>query len=198
MDVPFLCPQKALPAFPNLLQQAVSSLHSSRLFHWLAHLKSISRSMLPYNLLQHRIPTARSLIWSGSRRSQRNSNECDPYYRGLHLCPISNKKSNQHRFTVGGDTIWASSFFLVGQISMCTVNAWSPPASRRPLAPSRGFQNTVAAWLKQRSPRQVNNQPTQSAVCDRFQANKAFSYSLLRGSTRQGLSDCSLLITINL
>lgn len=113
MDVPFLCLQKALPAFPNLLQQAVSSLHSSRLFHWLAHLKSLSRSMLPYNLLQHRIPTARSLIWSGSRRSQRNSNECDPYYRGLHLCPISNKKSNQHRFTVGGDTIWASSFFFL-------------------------------------------------------------------------------------
>lgn len=73
-----------------------------------------------------------------------------------------------------------------------------PESLPRPLTHSPGFHITVAAWLKQRSPRQVNNQPTQSAVCDRFHANKAFSNSLLRGSTRRGLSDCSLLITINL
>lgn len=60
------------------------------------------------------------------------------------------------------------------------------------------FHNTVAAWLKQRNTRQVNKQPTESAVCDRSHANKAFSDSLHWGGTRRALSNCSLLITINL
>lgn len=87
MDVPSLCLKKALPAFPNLLQQAVSSLHSSRLFQRLANLKSICRSMPLYNLLRHRILMARSLISSGSYRSQRKSNKHDPHYCSLNLCP---------------------------------------------------------------------------------------------------------------
>lgn len=87
--------------------------------------------------------------------------------------------------------------FFLGPISMDAVNAYSLSLSFLPLPHTHAFQNTLAAWLKQRSPRQVNNQPTQSAVCDRFHANKAFSYSLLRGSTRQGLSNVSLLIAIN-
>lgn len=44
--------------------------------------------------------------------------------------------------------------------------------------PPQSFHSTGAAWLKRRSPRQVNNQPTQSAVCGRIHANKAFNYSL--------------------
>lgn len=136
MDVPFLCPQKALPAFPNLLQQAVSSLHSSRLFHWLAHLKSISHSMLPYNLLQHRIPTARSLIWSGSRRSQRNSNECDPYYRGLHLCPISNKNLTSTDSQLGEILSGLLLFFLLDKFQ-CAPSTLDllPRAAAPSLAP---------------------------------------------------------------
>lgn len=82
----------------------------------------------------------------------------------------------------GGDTMGAS--------------AWAAPPPHTPR--SGAFHNSVAARRERRSPRQVNNQPTQSAVCDRFHANKAFSYSLRRGSTRRGLSRCSLLITINL
>lgn len=72
------------------------------------------------------------------------------------------------------------------------------PLEPPPIPRSGAFHNSVAARRERRSPRQVNNQPTQSAVCDRFHANKAFSYSLRRGSTRRGLSRCSLLITINL
>lgn len=166
---------------------------------------------------QHRIPTAKGR-WSGvggaDRSIPKNANRYDPdshlrrggvgsapfFWRGS----ISQYNSTRRRFTtLEGDCFFF--FFLFGadfhvhrQRLICISSESAHPPIPPSLARSCGFHNTVAAWLKQRSPRQVNNQPTQSAVCDRFHANKAFSNSLLRGSTRRGLSDCSLLITINL
>lgn len=92
--------------------------------------------------------TAGSLIWSGRHESSETAVST--------FCLISNKN-----LTSEVATIWA---YFWGQISMCTVNAWSPPMSCRPLARSRGFH---AAWLKQRSPdRSITNLHSQQSVTD--------------------------------
>lgn len=141
--------------------------------------------------------------WEAQITLSSNCNKCDPNNYPLHLLssihlPPPTATHSLSKRGCHGLCLFVGRGWEGTQIFMCTstLDLYLLPSA--PLTRSCGFHNTVAAWLKQRSPRQVNNQPTQSAVCDRFHANKAFSNSLLRGSTRRGLSDCSLLITINL
>lgn len=212
MDVPFALPTKGTASTPRI--------YCSKQFQVCTHpgsfnpadLKSISRSGATcrnIGFLQQKVAdlewealiarSPKTLIGMIPTVISGGGGSAPFFWRGS----ISQYNSTRRRFTtLEGDCFFF--FFLFGadfhvhrQRLIC-ISSESPPPSPPSLARSCGFHNTVAAWLKQRSPRQVNNQPTQSAVCDRFHANKAFSNSLLRGSTRRGLSDCSLLITINL
>lgn len=130
---------------PDLLQQAVSSLYSSRLFQpsW-SEIHKSERCDVP----QHRIPTAKGR-WSGvggaDRSIPKNANRYDPdghlgrggmgsapfFWRGS----ISQYNSTRRRFTtLEGDCFFF--FFFSGQISTCTVNAWSVSPLRAPTPPS--------------------------------------------------------------
>lgn len=124
MDVPVLCPQKALPALPKSI--AASSFKFVLIPSPApAHLKSICRSMPRCSLLQHRIPAARSLIWSGWHRSLYPEAIIS---RIPSIIPVST--SNKRRYLHGCLSFKGRG----GQISMCTINAWSvsPPQSRPP------------------------------------------------------------------
>lgn len=214
MDVPFALPTKGTASTPRI--------YCSKQFQVCTHpgsfnpadLKSISRSGATcrnIGFLQQKVAglewealIARSpktllgmiptVIWGGW------GGVCTFFLARIHL-PIQLYPTQIHHFR--GRLfffffLFGADFHVYRQRLICISSESAHPPIPPSLARSCGFHNTVAAWLKQRSPRQVNNQPTQSAVCDRFHANKAFSNSLLRGSTRRGLSDCSLLITINL
>lgn len=77
----------------------------------------------------------------------------------------------------------------------CLISAHEPPPHPPPplLFTARGQLGRGGA-----PPDRSITKSTQSAVCDRIHANKAFNYSVRGGRTRRGLSDSSLLITINL
>lgn len=96
--------------------------------------------------------------------------KCDHYgYCGLHLLssPLPTSNINLTDPPLKGDAVFFF-FFFFGPTSMCQrlifISFQEPP---RPLTRSCGFHNTVAAWLKQRSPdRSITNLHSQQSVTD--------------------------------
>lgn len=181
MDVSCLCPQKARPALlppsPPLLTLCPQIYHSKQ-FQVCTHpasftpadLKSICRSMPAATLdsLQ-----ARSLIWSGwhTQLYPEAVIGLNPYnYFGCHflssihpLLYLHLPKKHQIQLQ------WR--YFFLCKISkahrqwLIFISSREPPT--HPLTRSCGFHNTVAAWLKQRSPdRSITNLHSQQSVTD--------------------------------
>lgn len=124
------------------------------------------------NLLRRRIPTARSLIWSGWLRSlylETVLRMIPIVFMVSTFCRVSlhlQYKSNRHTFTIGGVLSFFFFFFWtnfhVHRQRLICISSREPPPPR-----SCGFHNTVAAWLKQRSPdRSITNLHSQQSVTD--------------------------------